>query len=247
MNSAFKEYCNAIPDLIEMFLKALSHKIRLSIYMNIISKGELSFTFLIRELKIEKSAFYHHIKKLEIAGVVQNYYRDTPDSREYSYYKITQYGRLVINNLILTHYHESNTNKHSYERLMADSDDFISKIKAISNKKRMAIGLYLKENMMENESDSLSFSALLKFCGVEKSVLTSYVKNLTRNGIVENYFQKSNSADYSFYKLTEIGDDLLNSIIGSYNEYFNEAKLKKNNSKNEENINVWQMALDHSR
>ena len=89
-----------IPEECEATMKALSHKLRVELAVLLIKYGALSFSQITDTLKKEKSTIANHLNKLELGGIVQNYFQKQPDSNEYSFYEITKYGKTIVESLI---------------------------------------------------------------------------------------------------------------------------------------------------
>jgi DNA-binding HxlR family transcriptional regulator len=74
---------------------------------------------------------------------------------------------------------------------------------------RRAIMLILQEK------GELSFKEILSLVDpMNTSTLTQHLKSLVRSGLVENIYKKTvGTRDYSMYRLSELGDDFLKSMI----------------------------------
>ena len=73
-----------------------SNKVRYALSLLLIDKGPLSFSEITKILKMEKSSISNHLKILETGGILQNYLEKNENTREYSYYKITEYGKKLV-------------------------------------------------------------------------------------------------------------------------------------------------------
>lgn len=221
MTSYFYEnYFNSVPDDVELILKSLSHNIRFKICINLINRGSLSFSKLIQVLKIDNSKFSNHIKSLEIAGLVQNYYERKEGRRESSFYEMTKLGSNIVTNLIESYNRDFNIK--NVDRILLDSlpKEYIDILKAISNKLRFSLLLCL------TDKEELSFSEIGEFLGKEKGTISSHLKKLEISGVLENFYKKSKeNKDYSFYRITSMGNNLLKGFLKCYNEFY-DTKLE---------------------
>ena len=89
-----------IPLELELALKGVSNKIRFALSLILIEKGPLSFSEITNLLNKEKSSIANHLTKLVEGGVIQNYLKKKPNSKEYSFYEITKFGEKIVSGLI---------------------------------------------------------------------------------------------------------------------------------------------------
>ncbi len=99
MSQALK-YIDDFPEDFELSLKGISNKSRFSLIAAMSGLEEMSFTEIRKMLNLEKNTVTSHLKKLELGGLVQNYFKKKEDSREYSFYTITTRGKSIISKLI---------------------------------------------------------------------------------------------------------------------------------------------------
>ena len=92
---------NQIPEDLIQTLKALQNKFRLSLSLLLKDTKEFSFNDIFVFGNKSKSAITHHLKKLELAGIIQNIYIKKSNSNQHSFYQITNYGRKIISELVL--------------------------------------------------------------------------------------------------------------------------------------------------
>ena len=88
-----------IPDDLKVALKALSSKFRFALTDLMIDSGALTFTELLTRTNKKKSTLTHHLKKLELGGLVQNFLQKSEHTSEYSHYEATDYGKMMIQSL----------------------------------------------------------------------------------------------------------------------------------------------------
>jgi len=76
----------------------LSDKTSLDI-ANRVEGDDLSFTELQKSTNLDKNSLYYKIKKLIKSGIVVNYYQKRENTSEYSFYKITSFGKRILKQL----------------------------------------------------------------------------------------------------------------------------------------------------
>jgi len=223
MTEIFNIYLNKIPDDFELLLKALGHKTRICLALLMLENKELSFSRIAKIIKQENSLIINHIRKLELAGIVQNYLKKNAITKEYSFYELTKFGNRIISDLVESYnnYFKSiKTSKLISQNINKDniSEEFELALKATSNKIRYELAL-----LLINKGPH-SFSEITSYLNREKSIVTKHLKVLETGGIIQNYFQKKNdTSEYSFYKITEYGVRIVRVLLTSYNDYYREV------------------------
>lgn len=76
-------------------LSTLSDKTAMEILYRL-KDNDLSFSEIQKSLNIDKGTLSYHIKKLIKAGVTVNYYQKRKNSKEYSFYQLTQFAKDLI-------------------------------------------------------------------------------------------------------------------------------------------------------
>lgn len=93
-------------------------------------------------------------------------------------------------------------------------EDLSLAIKGLDNKHRQKIVLMLSED------EKLSFSEIKEKLQLKRSLLASHLKKLTRNLLIEHYYEHEiGNENYSFYSLSSYGRNLLANMLGAL--YFN--------------------------
>ncbi len=69
------------------------------IIVNKLENDNLSFTELQKSTRLDKNSLYYKIKKLIKSGIIVNYYQKREDTSEYSFYKITSFGKKILDQL----------------------------------------------------------------------------------------------------------------------------------------------------
>lgn len=97
-----EEYANIIPEMIREGVKALDSKTRWAIVVALSEKEKYSFSELMNLFKVNQSTLNTHLDKLEIGGVIRNYYKRQKYSQTRSYYSLTNFGTKILDNLFKT-------------------------------------------------------------------------------------------------------------------------------------------------
>lgn len=63
-----------------------------------------------------KGALTNHLKKLEMGGIIQNYFEKTPNTEEYSYYEATDFGDKMISGIFNSYNNYYQGIKEKYEK-----------------------------------------------------------------------------------------------------------------------------------
>ncbi|MBD3227620.1 MAG: hypothetical protein GF329_05470 [Candidatus Lokiarchaeota archaeon] len=202
------------------FLKAIGHKFRFSLILYLFNKNDTSLSEISNHFNRENSNILNHTKTLELAGLIQNYYKKIPNRREYSFFKLTRFGKTFLDNYLkILKQFKYIENKNTY-----NIDDFDKNIeyllKSLSNKFRFFILLIL------NRKESLSFSDIMNYTKNMTNVV-NHLKKLELAGLIQNYYKKVEDLDnYSFYKLTMAGKKITEILIIYYTKYFEDSNHK---------------------
>lgn len=92
-----------LPEDLETTLASIANKTRFAIAKYLIDNGDKTFTELCKFTGLKTSVLYFHINKLELGGILQNYLQKKENTSEYSFYKITKYGKYIIEKIIAMH------------------------------------------------------------------------------------------------------------------------------------------------
>ncbi len=82
------------------FFKAISNRFRFAILVFLKESKEFSFSSLKNITKKNESSLSNHLHKLEQNLMIQNFYRKKNESRDYSYYRITKFGKEALDVII---------------------------------------------------------------------------------------------------------------------------------------------------
>lgn len=207
MSKYLEEFIKEIPEDFELLLKALRHKIRINLIIQLYKNKNSSLSKLGNILDLENSLVLNHLKKLELAGVVQNYLLKSEETREFSFYELTKFGMRFMIDL--------------QESSLLDQSEAL---KAISNKFRFALSSFLREK------GPYTFTKIIEITKMNKSVLSNHLQKLELGGMVQNYFKKvEKSNEYSYYEITDLGAKLISCLLESYNSYYSGIDSKKHN------------------
>jgi len=92
-----------IPEDFVWFLDGLAHEMQVRAALILIDNHEkpgLSISELSEKIGIEQNELIQHIKKLELGGAVQNFLQKREGAEEFSFYKITKFGKHMIESVI---------------------------------------------------------------------------------------------------------------------------------------------------
>lgn len=217
----FKDkYYDKIPKDFEFLIKSLGNKFRFKLSLLLMEKGSLSLSKIVKYVNKSNSTVLNHIRKLELAGIVQNYLKNIKETKEFSFYKITSYGKDIITDFLKRYnsYYEkiaNNLNFIQFDYKEKIPKDFEALLKGISNKFRYALVLLLMDK------GSLSFSNIVRVTNKEKSLITNHIKKLEFCGLIQNFLRKNETTnEYSFYEMTNYGKKIITKLTQSYNNYY---------------------------
>lgn len=98
--SKIDEYASQIPIEIKKAVKAFGHDIRCAIVVDLIQKGELTFTQLKNDLNIDSGLLNNHLGILMDGAIVEHYYRHELGNEQYSYYGLTLFGKDFLQGIL---------------------------------------------------------------------------------------------------------------------------------------------------
>jgi DNA-binding MarR family transcriptional regulator len=82
------------------FFDSISNTFRITLVYYLIDKNELSFSQIVTLSKKTKSSVANHLKKLELAGIIQNFLKKSENSPDYSFYRISSSGEILLKKLV---------------------------------------------------------------------------------------------------------------------------------------------------
>jgi DNA-binding HxlR family transcriptional regulator len=92
------EYANRVDPLIKRAICSLDDEKKFAI-IALLKDGDRSFSQLMDELGLDQSTLRYHLKKLSFGGIIENYYQKRTDTTEYSFYKLSEFGRDLLSKL----------------------------------------------------------------------------------------------------------------------------------------------------
>jgi DNA-binding transcriptional ArsR family regulator len=78
--------------------KQLDHPRRKDIINILYNYGPQAFRIIGERLEIDRAALAYHLRILRNANLIENFYDNIKDSKSYSYYRLTDYARWLLNN-----------------------------------------------------------------------------------------------------------------------------------------------------
>lgn len=219
MSNIFSSYMTDIPEDLVTSLRSFTNKFRLILIQNLMENGALSIAQIQRNTNKETGYIVSNLKRLELAGMVQNFIQERTDKREWSFYEATKFCFMLIETLKesiceITNEQEMNTPLESNE-CIPDFTAIEEICKGVANRFRLALTYYFKD------VGAVSFSEITNISQMEKSTIVSHLKKLEMSGIIQNFLQRGKeSAEYSFYELTKKGMIIADRLQKAYNIYY---------------------------
>ncbi len=196
-----QSYFENVPEFVIDFYKSINNSFRIKILTLLYDSGKLSLSELESMTAKPTGYIYSHIHKLETSYMVQNFIKKQENSRIHSFYKLTEIGMQFFRFFLVL---------KSGKLISTEMDKDI--IKSLASKLRFSILFHLIG------TEGISFSKLQEDTGLKSSVLNHHLHSLTKSYLVQNYLKKEeNSSNYSFYKITEIGGDIVSTTFKIYN------------------------------
>ena len=209
---------NDFPEDLIQFFKGLRTKFRISLTLMLYTKGSSSLSEICKNLNVKSGYLVNQLKILELSGIVQNFIEKRSNTKQYSFYEITEYGFRLLEGIIKCY------RLLRFEKILWKDNYYKNKIvinelellfKGLSNRFRIELLLHLYKG------GALSFSNIVNMTKKEKSSITKHLKKLEICGLIQNFLKKSNdTSDYSFYEVTEFGSEIITNLIHRYNEYY---------------------------
>ena len=141
MTENFSKFLKQIPDDFKFTMKALGNEFRFKLILLLLEEESFSLSKISKILKKENSLILGHLKKLESAGIVQNYIHHTTTKREYSFYEITKYGEKMVKTFIKDYNNlvTSKLIKENYLTFLEIPEEVVKILKALSNQFRLSL------------------------------------------------------------------------------------------------------------
>lgn len=98
--SKIDEYASQIPKEIRKAIGALGHDARCAIIVDLVQKGELTFTQLKDDLDIDPKLLSSHLKTLMDGAMVEHYFKHEIGNEQYSYYNLTLFGKDILQGIL---------------------------------------------------------------------------------------------------------------------------------------------------
>ncbi|MFX1296283.1 MAG: hypothetical protein ACFFD2_15710 [Promethearchaeota archaeon] len=215
LNSFFDNF----PEDLFVFFRGLRTKFRTNLALLLLAKGPFSLSGIAKSKNIKSGYLVSQLKELELSGIVQNYIEKRDNVKHYLFYEITSYGARILNVIIKCFSHLPEfKDQLSQEEDLSENEKLSNELellfKGLSNKFRIGLLLYLYN------IDAQSFSNIFKIFKKEKSSITTHLKKLEICGLIQNYFKKSDTRDYSFYEITKFGYEIISELISGHNTYY---------------------------
>ena len=212
----FSKFLKQIPNDFKYTMKAFGNEFRFKLILLLLEEESFSLSKISEILRKETSFILGHMKKLESAGIVQNYIHHTTTKREYSFYEITKYGEKMVKTFINDYNHlvTSKLIEENYLSFLEIPEEVVKILKALSNQFRLSLLLFFLQQQ------KYSFTEIVDFSEKSKNSIANHLKIMEMAGLIQNFYEKQDTSSYSFYSITKVGKSLISNLNSSYNDYY---------------------------
>lgn len=88
------------PTELSQAIEGLNHINRQKILVSLFNYEEQSFSEIKKETELNDALLSSHLRKLKDSLLVEQYYKHVENKQDYSYYKLTKYGKTILTNLL---------------------------------------------------------------------------------------------------------------------------------------------------
>jgi len=217
MKEIFSTFLKQIPDDFKYTMKAFGNGFRFRLILLLVEEESISLSKISETFKKKNSLILGHLKKLESAGIVQNYIHHTSTRREYSFYEITNYGEKMVKTFINDYndFIKPKLVENKYLSSLEIPEEVEMILKALSNQFRLSLLLFFLNQT------KFSFTEIVNFAEKSKSSIANHLKIMEIAGLIQNFYEKREITSYSFYNITNVGKSLISNLLSSYNDYYN--------------------------
>lgn len=96
----FIEIIDIFPKEFELALKSINNISRFFLCHYLMENGPQTFSNITRITRKKKGLIAADIKKMELGGILQNYFQKSEEYKEYSFYAITRFGKTLISEIL---------------------------------------------------------------------------------------------------------------------------------------------------
>lgn len=216
MKENFSKFLKQIPDDFKSTMKALGNEFRFRLILLLLEEESFSLSKISETFKKKNSLILGHLKKLESAGIVQNYIHHTTARRDYSFYAITKYGAKMVKTFIndYNYLFKSKLMEENYLSFLEIPEEVEIILKALSNQFRLGLLLFFLQQQ------KYSFSEIVDITEKSKSSIANHLKIMEIAGLIQNFYEKQEITSYSFYSITKVGKSLISNLLSRYNDYY---------------------------
>jgi DNA-binding transcriptional ArsR family regulator len=112
------------PEEIVRPIKALNDESRRRIILALTKNNEFSYSEILKQFDFKKGTLTHHLHHLISSGLIRNFTKATPESRNTSYYELTDFGCRFIDGLYYTLAPKPVKRTYTYNSITV-SDDYL--------------------------------------------------------------------------------------------------------------------------
>ena len=212
----FSKFLRQIPDDFKYTMKAFGNEFRFKLILLLLEEESFSLSKISAILRKKTSLILGHLKKLESAGIIQNYIHHTTTKREYSFYEITTYGEKMVKTFVNDYNHlvSSKLIGEKYLNFLEIPEEVVKILKALSNQFRLSLLLFFLHQQ------KYSFTEIVDFSEKSKNSIANHLKIMEMAGLIQNFYEKQNTSSYSFYSITKVGKSVISNLNSSYNDYY---------------------------
>ena len=108
---------NEFPYELRKAIEGLSNQHRQEILLALREKGKLSFSEINEEVPIKRPLLAIHLKKLSRTLLVEHFYQHQLRDEKYSYYRISPFGRALLESMLGTLFFKRVTTKITFPQI----------------------------------------------------------------------------------------------------------------------------------
>ena len=214
-----------IPDNLLYFFKGLENGFRFKIFTLLSQHDSLSLSRILNLSHSKSGYLLKHIEQLDRYGTIDNFIEKKAGTREYSFYKMSKFASHIYTNI------DEALNDFDMDSKGDKNGIYPNIFKALGNRLRFFLLLLLKKR------GELDFTELLKYSERKKSSLAFHLSKLEEIHLIQNVLHRDKETGrYSFYEITNIGANLIDTVLKAFETFYKSDIEKDSNLKLPENL-----------